>query len=151
MNFRFPASVQTHSQHVFDGPGNQPRYFPPANWRRRPCRPTLRPRRKHHEAIGNAEHIRHAMADEHDRDGPRSRSCRIRLRTSATCRTEMAAVGSSIRNDFWRRQSGFGQWLLPVAVRRTSGLTRSRGRVFGSQLGEDLSGPTIHRGIVENF
>ena len=59
---------------------------------------------------------------------PWSRSRRMRLRTSATCRTLMAAVGSSIRTSLGsesRVRAIATAWRCPPDIRRT----RSRGRV----------------------
>ena len=80
---------------------------------------------------------------------PRSRNWRMRLSTSATWRTEMAAVGSSISTILASRQHGAGdRHRLPLAARHLLDEVARPG--LGLQFLEDLAGAPVHRGIVED-
>ena len=87
------------------------------------------PAPQHGDAVADGEHVGHPVADQDDARCPRSRRRRIRSRTSATWRTEIAAVGSSI-STIAARRAACGRWRPPAAARPTSG---ARGRAAASR------------------
>ena len=80
---------------------------------------------------------------------PRSRNRRIRSSTSATCRTLIAAVGSSISTIFASRQArpGDRHGLALAARHRLDEIARARLRL---QFVEELRRTRVHRGVVED-
>ena len=73
----------------------------------------------------------------------------MRFSTSATWRTEMAAVGSSISTIFASEsmvRAMATAWRWPPDIC----LTRSRGRVSDFRFLEEFAGALVHRGVVEN-
>ena len=80
---------------------------------------------------------------------PWSRRRRIRFRTSATCRTEIAAVGSSISTILGseRRVRAIATaWRWPPDIWRT----RSRGRVSDLSSAKSCAGAAVHGGVVDD-
>src|SRR6266850_4237100 len=133
---------------VFDGPGDQSRHF---------LRRTggdvlvgdLATAAQYHDAIGNAEYIRHAMADEHDRDAAIAQlSHQVEDLGDLPHRNGRGRFVHQDDLGVGNPGSGNGYRLSLSAGHLPDQIARAR---LGSQLGEDLSGPAIHRGIVENF